>query len=353
MDIVTLDLVGFLAATFMAALVAGLAGFAFGLVAAAAWLHILTPLQTASLIIAFGLIVQGVAVWKLRRALQWSRLWPFLIGGAIGVPIGVAMLRWANPDTMRGSVGVLLILYSIHGLVRPAMKPIDGGGAPADAGVGVLNGILGGATGLAGIIVTVWCGLRGWPRDAQRAVFQPIGVSVFAMSAVVLGASGSVDAETIRLFAIGLPILLAGTWLGLRLYGRLDEAGFRKVVLALLLVSGAALVISLRPTGAAAEEKFQKLTGAQIQARFAGMELTDQSHWGEVFERNGTLGIYSMGHKSVGKWRVQKDQLCVESGKEPGGGCYEVWLSGKNVELRNQTSSVPLGGVLQKPTDSR
>jgi uncharacterized membrane protein YfcA len=36
--------------------------------------------------------------------------------------------------------------------------------------------------------------------------------------------------------------LLAGTWLGLRLYGHLDEAGFRKLVLVLLLVSGLALI---------------------------------------------------------------------------------------------------------------
>ena len=107
-------------------------------------------------------------------------------------------------------------------------------------------------------------------------------------------------------------------------------------------------VFAFQPT-AAAEQKFQKLTGAQIQAKFAGMELTDEAHWGEVLERNGTLTITSMGHKSVGKWRIQKDQLCLDTGKEPGGGCYEVWLSGRNVELRNQASSVPLEVVLQKP----
>src|SRR6516164_8430572 len=104
---------------------------------------------------------------------------------------------------------------------------------------------------------------------------------------------------------------------------------------------------------APAEQKFQKLTGAQIQAKFPGMELTDEAHWGEVFERNGTLTITSMGHKSVGKWRIQKDQLCLDTGKEPGGGCYEVWLSGRNVELRNQASSTPLEVVLQKPPQGR
>ena len=111
-------------------------------------------------------------------------------------------------------------------------------------------------------------------------------------------------------------------------------------------------VFAFQPT-AAAEQKFQKLTGAQIQAKFPGMELTDEAHWGEVCERNGTLTITSMGHKSVGKWRIQKDQLCLDTGKEPGGGCYEVWLSGRNVELRNQASSTPLEVVLQKPPPAR
>src|SRR3954470_3722825 len=100
-----LDLAVFFAATFLAALVAGLAGFAFGLVAAAAWLHILTPTETATLIIAFGLVVQGVAVWKLRHALDWGRLWPFLLGGALGVPVGVAILGAVDPAHVRRGIG--------------------------------------------------------------------------------------------------------------------------------------------------------------------------------------------------------------------------------------------------------
>ncbi len=62
------------------------------------------------------------------------------------------------------------------------------------------------------------------------------------MSALWLGAKGTVTADTIKFFVMGLAFLLAGTWLGLRLFGRIDEAMFRKVVLALLFVSGAALI---------------------------------------------------------------------------------------------------------------
>jgi uncharacterized membrane protein YfcA len=123
------------------------------------------------------------------------------------------------------------------------MKPIACGGAIADAAVGFLNGALAGITGLAGILVTIWCGLRGWPRDQQRAVFQPSAVAIFVMTAAWLGAGAAIDADIVKLFLFGLPALLAGTWLGMTLYGKLDEAGFRKVVLVLLLISGVALMV--------------------------------------------------------------------------------------------------------------
>lgn len=233
----------FLFATFAAALVAGLAGFAFGLIAAAIWLHVLTPLESATLIIAFGLVVQGIAVWKLRHALQWSRLWPFLFGAAVGVPLGVAILGWADPRQVQAGVGVFLVLFSIYSLARPTFGPVRGGGAALDSGVGFLNGVLGGLTGLAGILVVIWCGLRGWPKDEQRAVFQPIGVATFAMSALWLGAKGAISADAIKLFLFGLPVLLAGTWIGLKLYGRIDEASFRRIVLVLLLLSGCLLAV--------------------------------------------------------------------------------------------------------------
>jgi uncharacterized membrane protein YfcA len=231
----------FLAATFAAALVAGLAGFAFGIVAAAAWLHILSPQQTVALIIGYGLIVQGYAVWQLRHALSWSRLSPFLLGGIPGVALGIFILRWTNPAYIRLGIGTVLVLYSIYSLARPALKPIRAN-LIADVLIGFLNGLLGGITGLAGIIVVIWSNLRGWPKDVQRTVFQPVGVATFLMSAVGLGTAGIVDAPTAKLFLIGLPILLAGTWLGLKLYGRLDEAAFRKVLLVLVLASGAALI---------------------------------------------------------------------------------------------------------------
>ncbi len=62
------------------------------------------------------------------------------------------------------------------------------------------------------------------------------------MIAIWLGGTGMVARDTMINFVTGLPAVLAGTWAGLKLYGKLDEGSFRKVVLALLLLSGATLV---------------------------------------------------------------------------------------------------------------
>ncbi len=101
--------------------------------------------------------------------------------------------------------------------------------------------------------------------------------------------------------------------------------------------------------GAAGAEQFRKLAGPQIQSRIAGMEMTDEVHWSDVFERGGTLTSYAMSRKSSGRWRVQKDELCIDRGKDSGG-CYEVWLAGKKVELRRKGSDLPLEGILRPPS---
>jgi uncharacterized protein len=239
---ILIDMSLFMAATLVAATVAGLAGFAFGLVAAAVWLHVLTPLQTATLFVVFGLVVQGYSAWQLRHALHSSRLWPFLLGGVIGVPIGVEVLRWTDPGSIRKGIGLFLVAFCIYSFVRPNIAAKEIGGRAADADVGLLSGILGGATGLGGILPTVWCNIRGWPKDEQRAVFQPVAIAIFVASLAWLGGTGLVSPDTVMLMLAGLPALLVGVWLGLKLYGHLNDLAFRRVALGLLFVSGLALI---------------------------------------------------------------------------------------------------------------
>ena len=236
----------FLFAAFLGGFASGLAGFAMGFVVAGIWLHVITPIQTTALIAGYGLWTQGYGVWKLRHSLSWRNVAPFIIGGTIGVPIGTMLLTYIayiDPAYLRSGVGFLLVVYGIYGLAQPAFKPLRAGVA-ADGGVGFLNGVLCGLTGFPGFIITIWCQFRGWTKDVQRAVFQPVMLAAIVVNAISLSLTGAVTADTVKLYLLGLPALLAGLWLGFRLYGKLDDAAFRKLILLLLLVSGSTLIVA-------------------------------------------------------------------------------------------------------------
>ncbi|MGE3988675.1 sulfite exporter TauE/SafE family protein [Pseudorhodoplanes sp.] len=232
----------FLLSAFFGGITTGLAGFAMGLVVSGVWLHVLTPAQTAALIVAYGLFVQAHGVWKFRHVVDLRRVMPLIAGGAIGVPLGIALLSYLDPSSIRRAVGVLLVLYSLYGMLRPKLAPLRASLA-ADGAVGLVNGLLGGLTGLAGPVVVIWCQLTGVPHHAQRAIFQPVILAAFVMTGIGLGLRGEINRDVLTLFALGIVPVAAGIWFGVRLYGRLDEAGFRRVILILLLLSGLVLLI--------------------------------------------------------------------------------------------------------------
>ena len=111
----------------------------------------------------------------------------------------------------------------------------------------------------------------------------------------------------------------------------------------------ALLAVAICGPNVAAEGKFQRLNAGQIRAKLAGMELTDNVHWRDLYQGNGTIMSTSMGRKRTGKWRVEQNQLCVEFEKEPIPKCYDVWVSGKEVELRRD-GLLPLQGTLEPRT---
>ena len=101
-----------------------------------------------------------------------------------------------------------------------------------------------------------------------------------------------------------------------------------------------------------AAQSLRKLSGAQIRAKLAGMQLTDEVHYRFVYDRDGTLRSYSMGTKKVGKWTIERDELCLYL-DERDDGCYEVSLTGNTIEMKPMGLGGKLDGIIQPPTDNK
>jgi uncharacterized membrane protein YfcA len=238
----SLELIIVLVGAFLAALGVGLAGFADALIAAAVWLHVLPPVQAVPLIMATGMVIHLLSIVHLRRHIELSLIWPFVIGGAVGVPIGIWMLSYIEPKPFRLAVGALLLAYSLFAFMRPHLKPVAAGRS-ADGAVGLVGGVLGGFAGLSGVVPTLWAGMRGWRKDVQRGVYQPFIFVMHGMGLGWLAGSSMLDRSLLTRWLWCLPAVVLGTWLGLKLYGWIDDQQFRRVILVLLFLSGASLVV--------------------------------------------------------------------------------------------------------------
>jgi len=231
----------------VAGFVQGLSGFAFGLVAMAFWVWVLPPQLAAPMVVFGSLVGQLIGLKSAWSGFRLGRALPFIAGGVIGVPIGIALLGHIDATWFRFAVGALLVIYCPLMLFASRLPRIAVGGRAADGLVGAVGGVMGGLGGLSGPAPTLWCTLRGWAKHEQRAVFQSFNLSMHVLTFAGYAASGTLTAETGAMFLVMVPAMIVPTLVGARLYAAIDDASFRKLVLVLLTISGLTLLSAAVP----------------------------------------------------------------------------------------------------------
>jgi uncharacterized protein len=221
--------------------VSGLAGFGTALMALGLWLYVLPPAVAVSLILICSVVAQTATLPSMWRSFDLSLVWPFVIGGLLGVPLGTMLIAHANPRVFKLTIGVFLLVFPLA-LYFSAPMAFTFGGRFADAAVGFAGGILGGLAGLSGPLPILWASVRGWGKDERRGIFQTFNWTVLFVALCLQTVAGQVGSEVLWFAALALPGTLIGAWLGARLYHALDDRNFRDVVLGLLFLSGAVLL---------------------------------------------------------------------------------------------------------------
>jgi uncharacterized membrane protein YfcA len=237
---ITVLLFGALAGGF----VAGLSGFGTGLIALGIWLYVVPPGTAVTLVLICSIIAQTSTLPSIWRAIDFKLVWPFLVGGLAGVPLGTMLVAYADPRLFKLCVGVLLLVFPTALYFHRRPMAIRFGGKVADTGIGFAGGVLGGLAGLSGPIPILWASVRGWDKDERRAVFQIFNWTILTAALCVQAATGLIPREMMWLALLVLPATIGGAWLGARTYHGLSDGDFRDVVLGLLFLSGITLVWS-------------------------------------------------------------------------------------------------------------
>lgn len=226
---------------FAAHVVFGVAGFGTGLVAMAFLPFIMTASQAVVLMTVLTIIFAIVLFVPLREDFSARAIAGLTIGSLLGTPGGVWILAVAPADVVNRLIGLFLIVVVVLEFAGRFPQTLRGRGW--GLGAGVLAGLFGGAVGLPGPPVIVYGATQGWSPRAFKANLQ--GFFIVNQSVILAGywTAGLVTAEVGRLTAVYLIPALAGTVVGMRLFHHVDPVRFRRIVFALLFVSGTILLV--------------------------------------------------------------------------------------------------------------
>ena len=228
----------------IAGLVQGISGFAFAMVAMSIWVWGVDPQLAAVMAVFGGVTGQIISAIRVRRGWHLSILWPFVLGSAIGSPIGTRLLPYLDPGQFKLVLGLLLVVCCSAMLATSHLPRIAHGGRTADAGVGILGGVMAPLSGFSGLAPALWCTLRGYTKDEHRAVLQNFNLIVLSATFLSLVWSGRVRSEMIPQMALVAGALIIPSIYGSKIYVGMSASTFRKSVLWLLVGAGVAMLLA-------------------------------------------------------------------------------------------------------------
>jgi uncharacterized membrane protein YfcA len=225
----------------LAALVSSVAGFAFSALAGCALAYLgMDKVHAVQTMALSSIAIQSYAVWKIREWIQWNSLWTMLAAGALAVPLGVWLLVHIDGVAYTAALGVFVASYGCYVVLRREMRVVRGD-AWRDALAGALGGLAGGLASLPGMLVTVWCSMRGWDKLQQRAVYQPYILIMQIVTILCLQWQAPIAMNATQDLRF-VPFALLGAVGGFAAFERMSNKQFQVVVSVLLIVSGVGLL---------------------------------------------------------------------------------------------------------------
>lgn len=232
-------LIGLIA--FAAAFTQSATGFGSALVAMSL-LPGLIGIQAAAPLVALSGFVGTTSLWLYYRdRLNLSAVGRLAIASVLAIPIGTWTLDFVPERVALRGLGLLIVGYVIYdfwGLRLPELRSLRWA-----YGFGFLSGLLSGAFNTGGPPVVVYAHCRRWEPQAFKSNLNSFFVINSCVNVVSHTLQGNYTPAVVGFATYALPAFLLGLVAGVIGSSRLDAKTFRKLVLALLLVTGIKLLI--------------------------------------------------------------------------------------------------------------
>lgn len=222
----------------LASFIQRVSGFGFG-IAIMTVLPFLLPSFCEATALSGMLAIVTALLTALRtfRYVPWRKLLPILAAFLVVSFIAVGMLGRVDNAALKKVLGVTLILVSLWFFFFSSRVHLPAS-MPVQLSMGTLSGLMGGLFAMQGPPAVIYFISASRTKEEYIALTQWYFLVGNIMMTFFRAGNGFVTPIVLKLWAVAVPGVLAGLWIGGKVYSRIDIALLRKIVYAFLAVAG-------------------------------------------------------------------------------------------------------------------
>lgn len=196
------------------------------------------PLSLAvPLIAGISTVSTGIVAYRTKTLGLWRYMLPLVLGSAVGIPLGMFMLKGIDEGKLLFALAMFLIIYSIYGIF--GRLPSVNATPTKSSFMGVIAGFSNATLNIHGPIVGLYATSdKKFSRNETRDIIATymFFAGVFTVSGHYL--SGNINEEIITYFLYALPFLFIGLFIGSKIFNKLNKEGVKKFIFIFILIAG-------------------------------------------------------------------------------------------------------------------
>jgi uncharacterized membrane protein YfcA len=228
---------------FLAGLIHGLTGFGAMLVGLPLMVLLMDIKAAVPLILLLGMVINIILVIQLRRHMDAGKVMPLLLSALPGVPIGAWCLKTIAPHWLELLVGIVVLATAAATWHRITPKGARELKMRWVWMAGFSAGVLGGSIGAPGPPVIIFTSLQPWAKHQIKSIMVAFFTLVCVGIAGVYLFLGLITREVLRDFGYCALPLVFGILIGISMFNRIGDAGYRQTVYFLLVALGIMMLI--------------------------------------------------------------------------------------------------------------
>lgn len=219
-------------------------GIGFGIIAGPIMLIVLNSGAAIQISIVLSLLISLLLVPSIWTNLHVRLLKHFLVGTAIGLPLGLVIFLASGLDILKllaGFAVLFTLAFVLRNARRSQTRDVPAPAKLPELAIGTIAGVMSGGLAMPGVVPAAWMSGMGYGKDVIRATILTMNIVSYGAAFVLQSAVAGVARETLWLCLTLVPATIAGAYIGKWLTGRLNPQMFKFLLAAILLATALGL----------------------------------------------------------------------------------------------------------------